>query len=86
MQSKDLLELIRRRQSQRSYTGQPVEKEKLLRCIEAAQLAPSANNSQPWKFIIIDDPLIKNAVAELRTNRAANATKRAFKIVSACSR
>jgi nitroreductase len=68
MQSKDLLELIRRRQSQRSYTGQPVEKEKLLRCIEAAQLAPSANNSQPWKFIIIDDPLIKNAVAELTTS------------------
>ena len=65
MLSKELLELINRRQSQRTYTNQPVEKEKLLNCIEAARLAPSANNSQPWKFIIIDDPALKNTVAEL---------------------
>lgn len=67
MQSNELLDLIRHRQSQRTYTGQPVEKEKLMRCIEAARLAPSANNSQPWKFIIIDEPGLKNAVAELTT-------------------
>jgi len=67
MQPNELLDLIRTRQSQRKYTGQPVEKEKLLRCIEAARLAPSANNSQPWKFIIIDDPGLKNTVAELTT-------------------
>ena len=64
METEELLELIRRRQSQRSYTDKPVEKEKLLHCIEAARLAPSANNSQPWKFIIIDEPELKNAVAE----------------------
>ncbi|HZX63530.1 MAG TPA: nitroreductase family protein [Bacteroidales bacterium] len=69
MQSKELLDLIHHRQSQRTYTDQPVEKEKLLRCIEAARLAPSANNSQPWKFIIIDDPGLKNAVAELTSTR-----------------
>jgi len=68
MQSKELLDLIHHRQSQRTYTDQPVEKEKLLNCIEAARLAPSANNSQPWKFIIIDDPGLKNAVAELTTS------------------
>jgi nitroreductase len=67
MQPNELLDLIRNRQSQRKYTGQPVEKEKLLRCIEAARLAPSANNSQPWKFIIIDDVRLMNAVAELTT-------------------
>ncbi len=68
MQSNELLDLIRHRQSQRTYTGQPVEKEKLLRCIEAARLAPSANNSQPWKFIIIDEPGLKNAVAEFTSS------------------
>ena len=68
MQSNELLALINRRQSQRSYTDKPVEKEKLLRCIEAARLAPSANNSQPWKFIIIDDPELKNKVAELTSS------------------
>ena len=67
MQPQELLELINRRQSQRTYTDRPVEKEKLLRCIEAARLAPSANNSQPWKFIIIDEPGLKNAVAALTT-------------------
>jgi nitroreductase len=68
MQSTELLDLIRQRQSQRIYTNRPVEKEKLLRCIEAARLAPSANNSQPWKFIIIDNPELKNTVAELTTS------------------
>jgi nitroreductase len=67
MYSNELLDLIRHRQSQRTYTGQPVEKEKLLRCIEAARLAPSANNSQPWKFIIIEDAGLKNEVAGLTT-------------------
>ena len=70
MQPQELLELINRRQSQRTYTDRPVEKEKLLRCIEAARLAPSANNSQPWKFIIIDDPVLKDAVAGLTSSGA----------------
>lgn len=29
-------------------------------CLEAARMAPSAENSQPWKFIVVDDPAIKN--------------------------
>jgi nitroreductase len=69
MQADELLELIRHRQSQRTFTEKPVENEKLLRCIEAARLAPSANNSQPWKFIIIDEPALKNAVAECMMSR-----------------
>jgi nitroreductase len=69
MNPADLLDLIRLRQSQRSYKDQPVEKEKLERCIEAARLAPSACNAQPWKFIIIDNPELKNAVADLATEK-----------------
>ncbi|MEA3500972.1 MAG: nitroreductase family protein [Candidatus Marinimicrobia bacterium] len=57
------LDLIKRRQSDRKYLDKPVEREKLDRCIEAARLAPSASNSQPWKFIIIDDKKLKNEVA-----------------------
>jgi nitroreductase len=48
-------ELIKQRQSARSYLARPVEKEKIIRCLEAARLSPSANNSQPWKFIVVDD-------------------------------
>jgi nitroreductase len=49
-------ELIEKRQSDRKYTNQPVEKEKIMRCLEAARLAPSASNSQPWTYIVSDEP------------------------------
>ncbi|PLW99637.1 MAG: NAD(P)H nitroreductase [Marinilabiliales bacterium] len=57
------LELIHKRQSDRKYIDKEVEKEKLDRCLEAARLAPSASNSQPWTFIVINDPELKDQVA-----------------------
>lgn len=57
------IELIQKRQSVRKYSGKAIEKEKILRCIEAARLAPSACNAQPWKYIVIDEPELKNKVA-----------------------
>lgn len=53
---KDFLELCRARFSCRNYTGESVPREKLERCIEAARLAPSACNSQPWSFVVVDSP------------------------------
>ncbi len=50
------LDLAEKRQSDRKYTDKPVEKEKLLRCLEAARIAPSASNSRPWTFVVTDDP------------------------------
>ncbi|MDP1165391.1 nitroreductase family protein, partial [Klebsiella pneumoniae] len=41
---------------------------KIERCLEAARLAPSASNIQPWKFIVIDDPALKEAVARKTFN------------------
>jgi len=52
-------ELVRSRRSIRRYLDKPVEREKILTCIEAARLAPSADNVQPWRFLIIDDPELK---------------------------
>lgn len=63
------LELITKRQSVRGYDNRPIEKEKILKCIEAARLAPSACNAQPWKFIIVDDPDLKNQIADLTTTK-----------------
>lgn len=48
-------ELIQKRQSDRRYAPKPVAREHILKCLEAARLAPSACNSQPWKFIVVDD-------------------------------
>ena len=50
------LELVQHRQSDRAYLDKPVEKEKIDRILEAARLAPSACNSQPWKFVVVTDP------------------------------
>lgn len=54
-----LLDIIRSRRSVRNFLGKPVEREKVMLCLEAARLAPSACNSQPWKFIIVDDKELK---------------------------
>jgi nitroreductase len=57
-------ELILSRQSVRRYAETPVEKEKLDMCLEAARLSPSASNSQPWKYIIIDQEPLRTEIAK----------------------
>ena len=61
---KELLNLIINRQSDRKYSGKPIETEKLDRIIEAGRMSPSACNAQPWKFIIVNDPELVLKVAE----------------------
>jgi nitroreductase len=69
MQYELFLELVHRRQSVRGYTAQAVEPAKIRRCVEAARLAPSACNSQPWRFIVVDQPTLKNQLADLTAER-----------------
>ncbi|MGB3863847.1 MAG: nitroreductase family protein, partial [Candidatus Aminicenantaceae bacterium] len=47
--------IVQERRSIRRYTEKPVERDKILVCLEAARLAPSADNSQPWRFLVLDD-------------------------------
>lgn len=61
---KKILELIISRQSDRKYSDKPVEKEKLDRIIEAGRMAPSACNAQPWKFIVVTEPMLISKIAE----------------------
>ncbi len=49
-------ELVQKRQSCRKYTSQAVDRKIIDQCLEAARLAPSAHNSQPWSFIVVDNP------------------------------
>lgn len=60
----NFLELVKKRQSVRKYSDKVVSKDVLERCLEAARLAPSACNSQPWSFIVVDSPELKNKVVE----------------------
>jgi len=60
----DVFEAIRVRRSIRSYANQPVEKEKLMQVLESGRLAPSANNRQEWRFVVVQDPQKRKMLSE----------------------
>jgi nitroreductase len=56
-------EAISQRRSIRSFRSDPVSDEAIRSILEAARLAPSGSNRQPWRFIVVTD---KNEKARLR--------------------
>lgn len=56
----DLVQAVKKviedRRSIRQYTDEPVSEEALEMILEAGRLAPSGENAQPWRFIIVKDP------------------------------
>lgn len=59
-----MIESIKHRRSVRKYTSDPIESEKLQSVLEAARLAPSGNNKQPWTFIVVQSAQQRQAVME----------------------
>lgn len=59
----DVMEAVQKRFSVRQYRDQAVEPEKLLRVLEAARLAPSASNRQVWRFVVVEEPGRREALA-----------------------
>lgn len=53
-ENQKLLDVIAGRWSPYGFDARPVEREKLLACLEAASLAPSSYNEQPWTFIVAE--------------------------------
>lgn len=47
-----IIDVLQRRWSPRAFSTKPVEKEKLLACLEAARWAASSNNEQPWSYLV----------------------------------
>ncbi len=60
----DFYEVIKKRQSVRKYTADPIPEETLTRVLEAFRAAPSWANTQPWELILITDPEIKKQLQE----------------------
>jgi nitroreductase len=60
----DFLDLCLRRQSCWNFSEQPVEHEKLLKCVNVGHYAPSGCNSQPWSFVVVETPDIVAEVAK----------------------
>lgn len=70
---KQFYELVQNRQSTRAFdTVRGVDREIITRILEAARLSPSACNAQPWHFIVVDDPELKNEVADATASRILN--------------
>lgn len=61
---KTFMDLVKTRFSVRAYRNERVEKEKIERCLEAARLAPSGCNAQPWHFIVAEEPELVKSLAE----------------------
>jgi nitroreductase len=62
--SESFLELTRARRSVRKYAATPVPREAIERCLEAARLAPSACNAQPWFFVVADRDPLRRSLAD----------------------
>jgi nitroreductase len=54
----DIFETIRNRRSIRKYTGAPIPCEDLEKIVDAARLAASGNNRQPWEFVVVTEPAL----------------------------
>ncbi|MDH4267791.1 MAG: nitroreductase family protein, partial [Deltaproteobacteria bacterium] len=64
----DVPEAILKRRSIRKWKPAPVEKEKIEKVLEAGRRAPSWGNTQPWRFIVVQD---KAKIEELANTAAA---------------
>ncbi len=61
----DALETIFTRRSIRKYTSEPVAEADVKTLLDAAMNAPSANNCQPWHFIVVTDRAMLNAIMDV---------------------
>ena len=65
-------ELLLSRQSDRKYEERAVENDKLEACLEAARLSPSACNSQPWTFVVVNEPELLQQMRKATANMGLN--------------
>lgn len=65
----DILREIESRRSVRKFQTRPVSEEAVRQIIEAGRLAPSGNNSQPWRFLIVRDEETKKRIVAADSNQ-----------------
>ena len=54
----ELLDIIKSRNSVRSFQKKKIDRQMMVEILHAGRLAPSACNYQPWKFIVVDEPSV----------------------------
>ena len=63
--SMSTLDAILSRRSVRSFENTPLNSEQIEAILKAAMHAPSAGNAQPWRFVVVDDKSLLNAVTKI---------------------
>ncbi len=86
MAESEVLKIIKKRRSVRDYSDREIESDKLDLILEAARLAPSANNSQDWFFYIVKSKEIRGKIAASEPMLANQFLHRATVIVVGCVR
>lgn len=66
----ELLEIMQNRRSVRSYTQEPVAKEKIEKVLQAGLLSASGRARRPWEFIVVRDKEMLRQMAECRIGAA----------------
>ena len=59
----DVFEAIAARRSIRAFDDKPLNDDVLERILEAARLAPSGNNRQPWRYVVVGDEQMRKKLA-----------------------
>ena len=65
----DVKDAIRTRRSIRKFLNKPIPKEKMEKVLNAGRLAPSANNRQPWRFVVVLDEEKRRKLAQAAKNQ-----------------
>jgi nitroreductase len=73
----DFFRVVMRQRACRAFSGAPVSDDDVGRVLAAATFAPSAENKQPWEFVVVRNAEARAAIGEL-TRRAWDAHGRAF--------
>ena len=79
----DLLPEILNRYSVYKFREEPVSSDALERILEAGRLAPSAKNRQPWRFVVVRDPLLRQKMQEAAYNEPG--VGQASALIAVCS-
>jgi len=61
----EIMEALRTRRSIRKFEDRPVPGETVRQVLDAAMMAPSAGNAQPWQFVVVDDRALLEDVAAI---------------------
>ncbi len=79
----DVMTAIEMRRSNRQYKADPIPTEVLNQCLEAMRLAPSGSNRQPWRFVVVVDEKVRQALQPACNNQPS--IGQAPVVIAACA-